>query len=214
MLYGMATETQSKTWWRGYAGVEEGLSMEGPKRSLELSLSYPQDVNLQRSAPTQSSSKQGPRYPSKTLAIPSIADIKPHLRVLPNTSLFYSRIAVGAPSYKPVAKAWRDDNNPGLYVLEESWDTAQSWTKFYGHTGSASVLEKGIFWARACKALAELASGRVFVVLGPDIIAPDWGDSDTAWAKYEWPALQANSAVKEVIQVNPYTGSKTVILAR
>jgi hypothetical protein len=60
-------------------------------------------------------------------------------------------------------------------------------------------LAQTVFWARACRALAELASGRVFVVLGPDIVAPDWGDFDRAWAKYEWPALQANSAVKEVI---------------
>lgn len=181
---------------------------------LELSLSYLRDATLECLAPTQSGVKQGPTSPSRTFAIPSIANIKQHLKVLPNTSLFYSRIAVGAPSYKLVAKAWRDNHNKNLYVLEESWATTQSWTQFYGYTGGASIFEKDIFWARACRALAELASGRVFVVLGPGIIAPDWGDFDTAWAKYEWPALQANSAVKEVVQVNPHTGSMIVILVR
>jgi hypothetical protein len=210
----MATETKSQTWWGGHALVTEESSVGEAKKYLEFSLSYPRDATLQRLAPTQSGSKQGPTSLLNTPVIPSMANIKQHLKVLPNTSLFYSRIAKGAPSYKLVAKAWRDNHNPSLYVLEESWATTQNWTQFYGYTGGASVFEKDIFWARACKALAELASGRVFVVLGPGIIAPDWGDFDTAWAKYEWPALQANSAVKEVVQVNPCTGSTTVILAR
>lgn len=210
----MATETKSKTWWREYALVAEKSNKGESKMDLELSLSYLRDATLECLAPTQSGVKQGPTSPSRTFAIPSIANIKQHLKVLPNTSLFYSRIAVGAPSYKLVAKAWRDNHNKNLYVLEESWATTQSWTQFYGYTGGASIFEKDIFWARACRALAELASGRVFVVLGPGIIAPDWGDFDTAWAKYEWPALQANSAVKEVVQVNPHTGSMIVILVR
>jgi hypothetical protein len=210
----MATETKSQTWWGGYALGAEESSVAETKKYLEFSISFPRDATLYDSAPTQSGSKQGSTSLSKTHVIPSMANIKQHLKVLPNTSLFYSRIAKGAPSYKLVAKAWRDNHNPSLYVLEESWDPTQSWTQFYGYTGGASVFEKDIFWARACKALAELASGRVFVVLGPGIIAPDWGDFDTAWAKYEWPALQVNNAVKEVVQVNPCTGSTTVILAR
>ena len=232
----MATETESQTWWGGYAlGAKESLVVEESlvteessvgetnsrdtiwfifKKYLELSLSFPRDVRRHHSAPTQSGSKQGATLPSNTAVIPSIANIKQYLNVLPNTSLFYSRIAKGAPSYKLVAKGWRDNHNPSLYVLEESWAPTQSWTRFYGYTGVASASEKDVFWARACRALAEMASGRVFVVLGPGIVAPDWGDFDTAWAKYEWPALQANRAVKEVVQVNPCTGSTTVILAR
>jgi hypothetical protein len=210
----MATETKSKTWWKGYTLVVEESSIKEAKKYPELSLSYPRDATLQLSALTQPGSKQGPISILKTPGIPTMANIKQHLKVLPNTSLFYSRIAIGAPSYKLVAKTWRDNHNPSLYVLEESWDTTQSWTQFYGYTGGAGAFEKDIFWARACIALAELASGRVFVVLGPAIVAPNWGDFDTAWAKYEWPALQANSAVKEVVQVNPYTSSTTIILAR
>jgi hypothetical protein len=210
----MAIETRSQIWWGRYTLVAEESSVEDAKKDSGLSLSYLRGATKQYSAPAQPGSKQAPTRPSKTPIIPSLANIKQHLKVSPNTSLFYSRIAVGAPSYKLVAKAWRDNHNSSLQVLEESWAATQSWTQFYGYTGGASVFEKDIFWARACRALAELASGRVFVVLGPGIIAPDWGDFDTAWAKYEWPALQANSAVKEIVQVNPCTGATTVILAR
>ncbi|KAH8599279.1 hypothetical protein B0O99DRAFT_386447 [Bisporella sp. PMI_857] len=149
--------------------------------------------------------------PAGKIAVPTVAEIKKHLIVKPNTSIFYSRIGPNTGSYKPVAMKWRDTYHKTGKVLEESWDTKQTWTTTYGKASVQARADQDLFWDNACKALAQLASGTVYVVLGPKIVAPNWGDMTTVWARIEWPALKDNANVKQVIQIDPETNKRTVI---
>ncbi|KAF9552383.1 hypothetical protein CPC08DRAFT_714662 [Agrocybe pediades] len=131
--------------------------------------------------------------------------MKRHLRVLPDTSLFYSsnqKITTG-PRSEQQAQAWARGNHPTYKILKDMWTDSRylrPWMK------TDKVKD---FFDVASKAMAELSSGTVYIFMGgawSQADGKDWYDQ-SVWARIEWPALQTNHNVHTVYRVNSDTGA-------
>ena len=133
------------------------------------------------------------------LPLPSIQDIKDHLNVPKDVSLFYS----GPGSYAKQALDWAKKNNSGYKILSQLWTDPNYQNKWQKDEDTSTK-----FFNLASQAMAELSSGIVYVMLPSDTKGTDW-KKDTVWAEYEWPNL--GSAVKEVVRVNPENDDQETI---
>jgi hypothetical protein len=152
--------------------------------------------------------------------IPTREEIKARLSVSPGTSLFYSGTRPGV-TYRLKAKDWREKHMPSLRVLEEAWNSiennaplSEKWLSYYGRAGDAPLDEKKAFWENASGACADLAVGIVYVLLDPEVTAPDWAHPSRIWTRVEWPTLTSNPNVTKVIRVNTDTYEQIVIHER
>ncbi|KAG6899900.1 hypothetical protein C0995_004754 [Termitomyces sp. Mi166 len=135
--------------------------------------------------------------------VPDVAEIKKHLHVEPNKSLFYS----GPGGYKAIADARA--KTMGLKILETSWKDLKLNGKVAGSayvdsvTNGLSDIDEGRFWDNASKAFAELSSGTVYVLLPANVHGPSNFFAKSIWARVEWQALIDNPHVTKVIMINP-----------
>ncbi|KAF4621995.1 hypothetical protein D9613_009560 [Agrocybe pediades] len=128
--------------------------------------------------------------------IPSLAEVKAKLDVLPNTSLFYSsHKGIGTDEQ---AKAWAKEYHPEYKILAQMWKDPA-----YPNPWATDPATSKKFFDVASQAMAELSSGKVYVFQGPWTQADgkDWYAGST-WARKEWPALLLNKAVTSIIRVN------------
>ncbi|KAK7451688.1 hypothetical protein VKT23_012366 [Stygiomarasmius scandens] len=155
------------------------------------------------SSPTASSPPATPRTP----AVPGTAEIKTHLSVAPDTSLFYSA-SNGQPPEGSARQAseWAKKKKNGYKILARMWKDSN-----YQNTWQNDATLSKEFFDNASEAMAELSSGTVYVMLPPSTQADgkDWW-SGSVWARKEWPALQNNPAVTKVIRIDPAGNEKTI----
>lgn len=140
--------------------------------------------------------------PQTPPAVPTRAEVEKHLKVPAGESLFYSCDLDNQGTCKQ-AKDWAKKHHPDLKVLAKLWVDSR-----YPDTWQADAHVSKQFWDVASEAMAAMSSGTVYVVLGPwkEANGKDW-HSGSVWARKEWPALEANSAVTSVIRVNAATGA-------
>ncbi|KAG6901412.1 hypothetical protein C0995_012302 [Termitomyces sp. Mi166 len=132
--------------------------------------------------------------------VPDVAEIKKHLHVKPNKSLFYS----GPGGYKTIADARA--KTMGLKILETSWKDFSTVTgsAYVGNvTNGLTRDDQGRFWDNASKAFAELSLGTVHVLLPANVHGPSDFFAQSIWARVEWQALIDNPRVTKVIMINP-----------
>ncbi|KAF4622004.1 hypothetical protein D9613_009569 [Agrocybe pediades] len=134
--------------------------------------------------------------------IPSLAEVKAQMNVLPNTSLFYSCNDLGEGSCRQ-ARDWARKNHPEYKVLAQLWKNPS-----YPNPWQVDPDTSKAFFDVASQAMAELSAGKVYVILGP-WTQPDGKDwyAGSYWAREEWPALLANSRANPVVRVNAATGA-------
>lgn len=134
---------------------------------------------------------------------PDLAEVKRHLTgVAKDNSLFYSG-KPGGGSFAKKSMDWRDSKKNGYKILVEMWDD-EKWANKWG-----GKMEK--FFDLASKGMAELSSGKVYVMLPSDSKGTEW-PKGSYWNDFEWPALQKNTDVSEVIRVNPDNDNQETIL--
>ena len=126
-----------------------------------------------------------------TPPLPEVDEIKKHLDVAKDTSLFYS----GPGSYAKKARDWAKNKKNGYKVLPQFWKDSKYPDPWQNDPDTSSD-----FFNRASQALAELSSGIVYTMLPSDTKGKDW-KAGTVWDKYEWPNLGPD--VTKVIRVNP-----------
>lgn len=131
--------------------------------------------------------------------LPSIQDIKDHLNVPKDVSLFYS----GPGGYAKKARDWAKKKNSGYKILGQLWTDPNYQSKWQNDEDLSKQ-----FFNLASQAMAELSDGIVYVMLPDDTKGTDW-NKDTVWAKYEWPNL--GSAVTKVVRVNPDNDNQETI---
>ncbi|KAF9556125.1 hypothetical protein CPC08DRAFT_725942 [Agrocybe pediades] len=138
--------------------------------------------------------------------VPTVAEVKTHLKVPPDTSLFYSADLSNQGTCKQ-AKDWAKLNHPTYKVLAQLWIDPN-----YPAAFQADVTTSKQFFDVASQAMAELSSGTVYAVLCP-WVNPDGKDwyAGSVWARVEWPALLANANVKTVVRINSATGAEIKI---
>ncbi|KAF4622345.1 hypothetical protein D9613_009565 [Agrocybe pediades] len=134
--------------------------------------------------------------------IPSLAEVKAQMNVLPNTSLFYSCNELGEGSCRQ-AREWARKNKPEYKVLAQMWKNPA-----YPNPWQTDEATSKAFFDVASQAMAELSAGTVYVILGP-WTQPDGKDwySGSVWARKEWPALLPNTRATPIIRVNAATGA-------
>ncbi|KAF9535936.1 hypothetical protein CPC08DRAFT_93900 [Agrocybe pediades] len=128
------------------------------------------------------------------------------MNVLPNTSLFYSCNELGEGSCKQ-ARDWAKAKHPEYKVLAQMWKNSA-----YPNPWQTDEPTSKAFFDVASQAMAELSSGKVYVILGPWTQADgkDWY-AGSVWARKEWPALLSNSAATPIIRVNAATSAEIKI---
>lgn len=131
--------------------------------------------------------------------LPDVDEIKNHLNVAKDISLFYS----GPGSYAKQARTWARNKSNGYKVLGQLWKDS-SYQDPWQNDPDLSVK----FFNRASQAMAELSAGTVYVMLPSDTKGVDW-KTGTVWDAYEWPNL--GSGVSEVIRVNPDNDNEETI---
>ena len=134
-----------------------------------------------------------------TPAVPDVEEIKKHLDVAKDISLFYS----GPGGYAKIARDWAKSKNNQYKILGQLWKDAR-YPDPWQNDPDAS--EK--FFNLASQALAGLSSGTVYVILPSDTKGKDW-KVGTVWDKYEWPSLTPD--VTKVIRVNPDNDNEETI---
>lgn len=131
------------------------------------------------------------RSTQETSPLPPFEEIKNNLCIPKDCALFYS----GQGSYAKKAQQWAMKGGDGHRVLSQLWKDS-SYPNLWQNDMDASKL----FFALASRAMAELASGIIHVMLPSDTQGTDrW--RGTVWDLHKWPNL--SSEVFEVIQVNP-----------
>lgn len=123
--------------------------------------------------------------------LPSVDEVKKHLNLAKDTSLFYS----GPGSYGRKAKAWAKGKSNGYKILGELWKDS-SYPDQWQNDAAASL----DFFNIASQAMAEASSGTAYVMLPSDTKGTEW-KKETVWDKYEWPNL--GSGITKVVRVNP-----------
>lgn len=162
-------------------------------RAFCLALLVPQSLCVPTPTPLESISLDlvNDLYIRETPPVPSVEEIKKHLNVAKDRSLFYS----GPGGYAKKARDWAKGKKNGYKVLVQLWKDSKYPDPWQNDEDTSTE-----FFNRASQAMAELSSGTVFVMLPSDTNGNDW-KAGTVWDKYEWPNLR--SAVTTVIRVNP-----------
>ncbi len=115
----------------------------------------------------------------QTIPLPTIEEIKNNLSVPKNCALFYS----GPGSYAYKARQWAKRKEGGHMVLFQLWKNLRYPSLWQN---DADLSEE--FFALASRAMAELASGTVHVMLPSDTQGTNWWRGKV-WDLYEWPHL-------------------------
>ncbi|MCJ1349316.1 hypothetical protein MMC31_007552 [Peltigera leucophlebia] len=162
-------------------------------------------------------SKESPPTWNCSPDVPSIAEIEAKIRefgrVGSRDSLFYNGFGGGGAIAK--SKCWYDAKIPkpnrGYVMFDEivdpGWDLAQGAAIFQGPRGSSGL---DAYQKRESQAFAQLSQGTVYF-LTPKGNTPG---ADTAWAGWEFPALTRNTAVDQVIRVDPEDNSQQIIWSK
>jgi hypothetical protein len=113
--------------------------------------------------------------------------------VPPNKSLFFS----GPGDYEFKARMYAHEN--GLNVLVDFTDPLM--TEAASNAGGAVLKE---YWHRVSEAYSEVTVGKTYVLLpgDPSILKTTW-QKGTIWDQVEWPVLEKNRYVPEVLRINP-----------
>jgi len=143
-------------------------------------------------------SGRGTKRPSDKAPPPTTEVMKPQLTINVGTSLFYSGLDQGV-SLKQVRK-WADDHGGGYKILADSWKSEQ-WRE--AQLAKTAKTKKKSFWNNASEAMAQLSSGRVYVILPPGVGVHTDDYPKSTWSDFEWPALKSNSRVTSVIRIDP-----------
>jgi len=144
----------------------------------------------------------------RRMPIPTVEEMKAHLKVSPGKVLLYS----GPGGYLTKAREYierearRGGGVKGLKVLENSWKDPKFPAKFTG--GDMKQLLP--FWENASKAFAEMASGTVYILVPENIVGANFFPN-TILARIEWPTLLKNPAVTKVVKVHPNSPKQEVI---
>lgn len=128
----------------------------------------------------------------RRISIPTTAECRKHLHVVPGTSLFYSGIGGHDQATRIRDGRW---HLRGYKVLNEMWKNPK-WHLQYLSISKAATHE---FWDNCSAAMAQLSLGKVYVILPPGEKS-EWNHEST-WGRMEWPNL--NSAVDSVIRLDP-----------
>ncbi|GLB40962.1 hypothetical protein LshimejAT787_0901770 [Lyophyllum shimeji] len=120
------------------------------------------------------------------LGVPTAQALKQQLRVQPGKVLLYA--------------------GPGGYIGQ-----ANEYIKKQEATpGAEHPTQMPAFWDNASKALAEMASGTVYVLVPKNTAGSNF-HKGTILNRIEWPALLRNHKVTKVVKVNPDNGRQEVI---
>lgn len=131
------------------------------------------------------------RSTQETPPLPPFEEIKNNLCIPKDYAIFYS----GPGSYAKKAQQWAMKGGDGHRVLSQLWKDSS-----YPNLWQNDMDTSKLFFALASRAMAELASGIIHVMLPSDTQGTDrW--RGTVWDLHKWPNL--SSEVFEVIQVNP-----------
>lgn len=106
-------------------------------------------------------------------------------------ALFYS----GPGGYANKARGWARKKNNGYKILSLLWTDSR-----YPDAWQKDIDASEEFFNLASRAMAELSSGIIYIMLPSDTHGTDWWH-ESVWKLYEWPNL--GLAVMEVIGVNP-----------
>ncbi len=161
-----------------------------------LSLAFLATIILASPVPDESDSTERP-------ALPSLQDCKDHLKVKKDTSLFYS--GDNGEDYRGKAqKKIKDvDKLQDYKIRAMSW-TDNAWQDKWVMGNNNQAKE---FFQICSRAMAEMSSGRVYVLL-PKGTGTDW-EKGTVWADYEWPNL--GKSVTEVVRIDPWSDHEQII---
>lgn len=138
-------------------------------------------------------------FTHQTVPLPTVEGIKINLKPLKDCYLFYS----GPGCYARKARQWAKWKKAGHMVLAQLWKNEE-----YPNTWQNDEFFSREFFALASRAMAELASGTVYVVLPSDTQGTNWLRG-TVWDLYEWPHL--SSDVTKVIRINPVNDQEETI---
>lgn len=130
------------------------------------------------------------------LQLPTIPDMTKRLGplVLPDKSLYYS--GPGPSSYTPRARIYAQRYN--LKTVMDYGDPAV--VELATNAGDIYVKE---YWRRMSAAFSYATKGRAYVMLpGEPTLGVDWFKG-TLWDTIEWPILEQNSAVQEILRLAP-----------
>ncbi|KAG5331660.1 hypothetical protein C0989_007640 [Termitomyces sp. Mn162] len=142
------------------------------------------------------STKKKPPIQKTSLSQPDVEEIKQHIHIGPDESLFYS----GPNGYMRLADA--QAKKMSKKILDMAW-TDRDLLK---------TKRKKTFWKNASQAFAELSSGMVYVLLPEDVGINNF-HKGTIWEEVEWPTLEKNVHVTKVIKVTE-GGKEEVLLDR
>ncbi|KAG5652832.1 hypothetical protein H0H81_003456 [Sphagnurus paluster] len=132
--------------------------------------------------------------------VPSVEELKEQFIVAPDSVLFYS----GPGGY--IGKARTRAGQMGLQILEDSWKDKA----FPDAYQALAVEDVKQFWDNASQALAELATGTVYVLVPESTIGTEFF-AKSIWARVEWPALQVNTKAVKVVKIFPENDKEEVI---
>lgn len=145
---------------------------------------------------------------------PDATKIRTYLtNVAKDSSLFYSKISMDAnetADLEEEAKRWRNkkEERRNFKVIDEMWDRYWAcWARCWGNKQNLQ------FWIPASLTMATISSGKVYVMLPKCTKGKDW-NRDSVWNNQEWPALQNNLKVTQVIRVNPFDDKEDIIYKR
>lgn len=167
------------------------------KRAADREL--PEAGGKKLSARSPAGSRPNSPTPAPNPKVPSVAEIKTHVNIPPNKSLFFS----GPGGYAAKAVMWAYNKKNGYRTLPSLWKDAKYPDQFIINHKIAEE-----FNARASQAMAEVSSGIVYVMLPSDTTGTKW-KKETVWNEFEWPNL--GKGVTKVIRVNPDNDKEEVI---
>ncbi|KAH0578946.1 hypothetical protein H2248_003129 [Termitomyces sp. 'cryptogamus'] len=167
-----------------------------PQRPTKSTPSQPKKATASQSkkAITSQPKKATPSQPKKaTTSQPDIKEIKKHIHIGPDESLFYS----GPNGYMKLAG--KQAKKMHKKILDMAWTDRDLF----------NTRQNKAFWNNTSQAFAELSSGTVYVLLPEDIGINNFHNG-TVWKEVEWPTLQQNLQVTKVIKVTE--GEKKEVL--
>lgn len=134
-----------------------------------------------------------PRATAGRFIFPTVQFFAHRMRrmVVPDKNLFFS----GPGDYEFKARIYAQQHD--LRVLVDFMDPTITSTDIGG-----DVLKE--YWRRVSQAYSEVTVGKTYVLLpgDPQTLGATWYKG-TIWDTVEWPILQENSAVSQILRINP-----------